>query len=99
KEFLAEWKTAILLGYYTGCRIGDAVSMTWQNVKLDGGPVKTITFSQGKTGEPVIVPLHPELENHLLSLAGDDPAAPLTPELGKMEVGGRNGLSRYFKDL
>jgi integrase len=93
-----EWKTAIRLGRYTGCRIGDAVSMTWENIKLDGD-VRTITYAQGKTGRTIVVPIHPDLESHLLALAGDDPTAPLTPTLAKMEVGGRTGLSRQFKDI
>jgi integrase len=93
-----EWKTAILIGRYTGCRLGDAVTMTWENVKLDGD-VKTITYAQGKTGRTVTVPLHPDLEAHLLALAGDDARAPLTPTLATMEIGGRTGLSRQFKDI
>jgi site-specific recombinase XerD len=93
-----EWKTAILIGRYTGCRIGDAVSMTWENVNLEGDP-KTITFVAGKTGEKVTVPLHPDLEAHFMAIAGDDPKAKLTPILADIPVGGRNGLSRYFKEI
>jgi integrase len=96
----AEWKTAILIGCYTGCRLGDAVSMTWENIKMDGA-VKTITFIPEKTRKkgPLTIPLHPDLEAHLLTIAGDNPHAPLTPTLATMEVGGRSGLSREFKDL
>ena len=30
-----EWKTAILLAYYSGLRLRDAVSLTWDNVNFD----------------------------------------------------------------
>src|SRR4051812_16234305 len=30
-----EWKTAILLAYYGGLRLSDAVTLTWQNVNFD----------------------------------------------------------------
>ena len=30
-----EWKTAILLAYYSGLRLRDAVSLTWENVNFE----------------------------------------------------------------
>ena len=30
-----EWKTAILLAYYSGLRLSDAVSLSWENVNFD----------------------------------------------------------------
>jgi integrase len=93
-----EWKTAILFGYYLGARLSDAVTMTWELIDLPG---KTITYTQGKTGKTVVCPMHADLENHLLALPvkGTDPKAQLTPALAGKEVGGRNGLSREFKDI
>lgn len=93
-----EWKTAMMLGYYVGARLGDAVAMTWQSLDLAS---KVITYTQRKTGKAVVCPMHPDLEAHLLTLpvTSKDPKALLTPALAAKEVGGRNGLSREFKAI
>ena len=91
-----EWQTAILTGYYLGARLTDVVNLTWENVDLTGG---VITYEQRKTGKPVTAPLHPDLKDHLLKLAGDNPRAPLCPALQKRSVGGRKGLSVSFTNI
>jgi integrase len=30
-----DWKTAILLAYYSGLRLGDAVTLSWENINFD----------------------------------------------------------------
>ena len=88
-----DWKTAILLGHYIGSRLTDTVSLTWANVDL----VESVIFyTQGKTGKRVEVPIHPALEEHLLSIAGDNPRGFLSPALAKLRTGGHRGLSKQF---
>ena len=84
------------LGYYTGPRFGDVVSLSWKNIELAEG---VIFYIQGKTGKKVVVPIHPDLEEHLLSIAGEDPAGFLCPSLRRSKIGGRSGLSKQFADL
>lgn len=93
-----EWKTAIMFGYHIGARLGDAVSMRLDNIKF---AERTIDYTQKKTGKFVICPMGEELEQYLLSLPikEDKPSALLTPALSETPVGGRNGLSREFKDI
>lgn len=92
-----EWKTAILIARYTGARLSDCAGMTWDNVHFN---VATIEYSDRKTGKDYVVPLHPRLEKHLLSLASTDaPNGLLCPKLAKMETGGRNGLSYKFREI
>lgn len=95
----AEWAIAVRLGYFCGMRIGDATGMTWAAVKLDKG---TIEFTPEKTkrrGRKIIIPLHPELAEHLLALpAPDDPEAPLTPNLTRA-AGTRGKTSKQFSRL
>ena len=88
-----DWKTAILLGHYLGSRLSDTVSLTWANVDLVEG---VIFYTQGKTGKRVEVPIHPQLEEHLLSIAGDNPRGFLSPSLAKLTTGGQSGLSKQF---
>src|SRR5271166_4119773 len=51
---------AMMLMLYTGQRKSDAVRMGRQNVRGD-----MITVRQLKTGEPLLIPLHPELKHVL----------------------------------
>lgn len=92
-----EWKTLILLGYYTGARLSECCSVEWADVDF----VKhTITFKKTKSGggKPHIMPLHPELEKRLQSIAGDIPGK-IMPDLGSVRISGRRGLSRHFLDV
>jgi integrase/recombinase XerC len=91
-----DWKTAILLGYYTGQRLIDVVSLSWDKVDLEEG---LIFYVQGKTGRRLEVPIHPELEEHLLSIAGDAPRGLLCPTLANGRTSGERGLSSQFAAL
>lgn len=92
-----EWQTLILLAYYTAARLGDCCRMEWADVDLSEG---TITFTQTKTGEKITVPLHPEVQAHLESLAGTDkPEVFIMPHMATLKSGGRHGLSEGFKRI
>jgi integrase len=52
-----DWRGAILLGYYTGARLGDVVNMRWSAVDWRE---KAIRFTPSKTKKPVTIPLHPQ---------------------------------------
>lgn len=100
----SDWETAILVGRYTGARLGDACNMRWQAVDLAGGswtyvPEKT---SRGKRRKELVVPLHSQLLNHLETLAGKEKAQRsefICPELAEKPVGGRAGLSKTFEAI
>jgi integrase len=89
-----DWKTAILIGFYVGARLSDSANLTWDQVNLSEG---LISYTQRKTGQSVEVPLHPELEEHLLKIA--DKVGNLCPSLAGQSGGGRSGLSNQFSDL
>ncbi len=92
-----DWKTLILLAYYTGARLSDCCRMAWADASLSGG---TLTYTQAKTGEKITVPLHSELLAHLEALAGTDkPEVFIMPRMAGLKPGGRNGLSQTFKRL
>lgn len=90
-----DWKGVILFAYFTGARLGDVVNMRWNAIDLDA---KLVTFTPGKTKrtkKAVAVPLHPELERHLLTTAGVGKAF-LFPALAGRGTGGKSGLSGQF---
>jgi len=92
-----EWRTLILLAYYTGARLSDCCRMAWEDVDLAGG---ALTYTQGKTGHKLSVPLHPDLLAHLEALAGTDAAEPFVmPGMANLKTGGRHGLSEGFKRI
>lgn len=92
-----DWKTLILLAYYTGARLSDCCRMVWADVDLSGG---TLAFTQAKTGEKVTVPLHSDLLVHLETLAGTDkPEVFIMPHMAGLKPGGRHGLSEGFKRI
>ena len=74
-----EWRGMILFGLYTGQRLSDLASLTWQNVDLQRAELHLVT---GKTGRRQIIPLAPPLLRHIDTLpAGDKPDAPLFPKI------------------
>jgi integrase len=56
-----EWKGLVLAGWFTGQRLGDLARLKWSDV-CSGSH---LTIRQGKTGNQVQIPLHPELAEWL----------------------------------
>lgn len=91
-----EWKTAILIGYYTGARLSDVINITWDSFDLING---TLNYRQRKTGEVVAAPLHPELKRHLAAMTSGGAERHVIPGHSLQRPGGRNGLSAQFASL
>jgi integrase len=56
-----EWRSMILIGLYTGARLSDVASQTWENVDLTA---KELRFVARKTGKTIILPLDGLLAAH-----------------------------------
>jgi integrase len=75
--------------------------MRWESIDLTR---KFIRFTPSKTGKPLEIPLHPQLERELLKRPGIGKAY-VFPSLAvnliknKGSTGGRNGLSGQFKSI
>jgi integrase len=91
----SDWRNAILLGYYTGARLSDVANMRWNAIDWSD---KIIRFTASKTGKPVTLPLHPQLERELLKNAGIG-NAPIFPTLTGRGTGGKHGLSGRFNSI
>ena len=92
-----EWKTVIMLGYFTGARLEDCAKMLWDNVNFER---KIIDFVASKSSVRAVIPMTNQLETHLDSIAStDDPNPHLCPNLSQKVSGGKTGLSMGFKEI
>ena len=90
----AEWRAMVLLGLYTGQRLGDLASLTWRQVDFEQREIKFLTQ---KTKRRQIIPLAKPLSDYLLTLpSSDDPAAAVMPGISATAT---NTLSRQFGEL
>ena len=60
-------KGLVMVAFYTGARLNDCANLRWRHVHLLS-KVKKIAFEVAKTGDEIEVPIHPALEDYLLSL-------------------------------
>jgi integrase len=89
-----EWRGMVLLGFYTGQRLGDIAALTWQNVDLEKKEIRLVTR---KTHRRMVIPSPPPLQRYLMSLSAPDyPDIPLFPRAATKGV---NALSREFAEL
>jgi len=95
-----DWKTAILLALSNGFRLGDAVSLRWEQIDLKKGviyhrPGKERRDRAAKKKEHV-------MSSELLEWLERRPGigkAPLCPTLAGNRPGGRSGLSMEFRSI
>ena len=94
-----EWRTCILIGFYTGVRLGDAVSMPISAFDLEAHLLKLRPQKTSRKKRDLIIPLHPQLESHVLDTPVQNNEGPICPLLAKRQVSGRKGLSVQFHKI
>jgi integrase len=95
----AEWKSLILFGLYTGQRLADLATLTWDHVDLSRNEIRLKTR---KTAKRLTIPIAAPLRTHLDSLAvAGDRGSPIHPRaFGTMKRQGKSGnLSNQFSDI
>lgn len=91
-----EWKTCILLGFYTGLRLGDVVALDVSAFDFDRHVLKVRPQKTSRKKRDLVIPLHPQLEAHVLDLPVEDNRGALCPTLARRKVSGKYGLSIQF---
>ena len=91
--FKSDWFTLILMGYFTGARLGDCSRMKWANVNFRD---HVLTYEQTKTAKVVRVPLVEDLYMHLNFKREFVDGDYICPELAERGSGGKHGLSESF---
>jgi integrase len=94
-----EWQSLIKFGLYTGQRLADLASLTWDQVDLQRNEIRLVTR---KTGKHLLLPIAGALHSHIESLdPADRPGVPVHPRAyaSRKEQGRVNTLSNDFTDL
>ncbi len=89
----------VILGLYTGARISDVATFTWENVDLTRAEVR---YASRKTGRITILPMAAALREHVEGLrASDNPHDPIHPQaFATVAKENRVGtLSRQFGEI
>ncbi len=94
--FKSEWFTLIMMGIFTGARLGDCARMKWANVSFQE---RMLTYEQKKTGKVVRVPLVEDLYEHLNFKREFIDGDYICPELAERGSGGKHGLSESFNRI
>lgn len=90
-----EWRGMILMGIYTGQRLGDIARMTWRAVDFENDH---LAFTTGKTGRRMILPLAKPLRAYLEDCdAPDDPDGPIFSQASRSKTIGH--LSNGFRSI
>jgi integrase len=93
-----DWQGVILLGYYTGLRLADCLSLKWSSVDLQSKVLKVTPRKTARTGKKLEIPMAPDIEDFLLDHpVGKRDTDPVFPSLAKLSVGGNRGASRLFQ--
>jgi len=94
-----EWKTTILVGAYTGLRLGDAAGIKWGSLDLKEGLLLLRPAKTARKKRDLVIPLHPALVAHLGTMTPGSKDSHLSPNLARMRSGGKSGLSTQFAQL
>jgi integrase len=88
------WQYMIVVGYHTGMRMGDAITLRRMNVDL---AQNIIRFRSRKTDKPQTVPIHPDLRAVFLSMPKGQPNEFYWPEQAqRYEKCGASSFSQEF---
>ena len=68
----AQWKLLVMVGIYTGLRLGDCCRLKWDDVCLDRSVIQVIPEKTKRHmhGRPVTIPIHQQLLAELLEVRG-----------------------------
>ena len=89
-----ETRTLFAVGLYTGLRLGDAVRLSWENIRDGAVFVKT-----AKTGARVGIPLHPRLAE-AIGRKKSGATGPIMPTLCRTyAIGNKSLISQKFRRL
>ena len=95
-----EWHQLILVGIYTGLRLGDCCRLDWSQINLSQGVIQVVPSKTRRHHQRLVtIPIHPALGSVLLD--GQSHTGPVLPDVAEMYGRSRyrvsDQLSRIFK--
>jgi len=69
-DYLTNAKDWLIIGCWTGCRVGDLMNLSSDNVVLTPDGFKLIQYTQSKTGKTVKVPMHADVDSIITRRGG-----------------------------
>ena len=70
KNYLENARDWLIIGCWTGCRVGDLMRLTEKNFALHHSGRRLIQYTQSKTGKQINVPMHQQVESIIERLGG-----------------------------
>lgn len=70
KNYMENARDWLVIGCWTGCRVGDLMKLTKKNIIKDTKGRKIIQYTQSKTGKLVNVPMHEQVDSIMNRLNG-----------------------------
>jgi integrase len=94
----SEWRGMIIVGLYTGLRLGDVAVLDWRNIDLEQG---ILSLQDEKTGRNLVQPLAPSLVDFLVKLSPSQREGPVFARTNRIRQRHKHGgaLSNQFYDL
>lgn len=90
-----EMRTLLLIGFYTGLRLGDCCSLSWDNIDLN---TNVISLNSSKTKAAINICIHPMLMNLLINIEKSTNSYVL-PEIQKLYSSGPTKITNKVKYL
>jgi integrase len=72
QDYLRNAQDWLIIGCWTGCRVGDLMNLSMKNVMMNTKGQKFIRYTQSKTGKQVDLPIHDHVSD-ILERLGDFP--------------------------
>ncbi len=98
KEAKGDWRGLMKVAFYTGARLENCANLRFGNLDYSAEPPLVVFEKYSKHGDEHKVPMHPALEDHLLTLKPKSRSndEPLFPSLAGRRVA---NLSKQFRKL
>lgn len=96
-----QWGGMILAAAFTGLRLGDVARLQWSAVDLHEKIIKLMPAKTRRKKRIVSIPIQSDLLAYLTSatITEDSPEAYVFPDLARLGVGSRAGLSQTFNTI
>ena len=94
-----ELRPMVLLGIYTGMRLGDVCSLRWDALSSDLSVLQYLPRKTRRKGKVVRIPVHTELAKVLKHMRKSQEGEQVFPEFAKLYDTDRSAVSKRFQEL